>query len=151
MWRRERGIRTLGTVARTRDFPITHHRPLGHLSAADFSLKKSKTFPEHKFLPEVTGPCKLFCKALTSIFKILFCTFTCYTVRGFVCFRLNVFCKFSTNIMNLLNYNHGISSLFILSIRFYQKNIIPILFFNWGIDCTCFPDWFLQVGVNRRV
>ena len=30
--------------------------------------------------------------------------------------------------MNLLNYNHSISSLFILSVRFYQKNIIPILF-----------------------
>ena len=29
--------------------------------------------------------------------------------------------------MNLLTYNHTISSLFILSGRLYQKNIIPIL------------------------
>ena len=29
--------------------------------------------------------------------------------------------------MNLLNFNHSISSLFILSAKFYQKNIIPIL------------------------
>ena len=30
--------------------------------------------------------------------------------------------------MNLLSYNHNISSLFILSGRLYQKNIIPIMF-----------------------
>jgi hypothetical protein len=30
----------------------------------------------------------------------------------------------STDIMNLLNYNHSIPSLFILSGRFYQKNTI---------------------------
>ena len=29
--------------------------------------------------------------------------------------------------MNLLTYNHTISSLFVLSGRLYQKNIIPIL------------------------
>lgn len=30
--------------------------------------------------------------------------------------------------MNLLNYNHNIASLFILSLRIYKKNFIPILF-----------------------
>ena len=30
--------------------------------------------------------------------------------------------------MNLLNYNHNITSLFILSLRIYKKNFIPILF-----------------------
>ncbi len=79
-----------------------------------------------------------FCKALTTIFKILLSTFTCYTARGFVYFRLNVFRKFSTDIMNLLNYNHGISSLFILSIRFYQKNIIPILFLTAALIAPAF-------------
>ena len=29
--------------------------------------------------------------------------------------------------MNLLTYNHTISSLFVLSARLYQKNIVPIL------------------------
>ncbi len=79
-----------------------------------------------------------FCKALTTIFKILLSTLTCYTARGFVYFRLNVFRKFSTDIMNLLNYNHGISSLFILSIRFYKKNLIPILFLTAALIAPSF-------------
>lgn len=92
-----------------------------------------------------------FCKALTIIFKILFCTFTCYTVTSFVCFRLNFFRKFSTDIMNLLNYNHGISSLFILSIRFYQKNIIPILFLTVALIAPAFLIGFAGWGEPESV
>ena len=44
----ERGIRTLGTVARTRDF---QSRTFGHSVTSPLQIfpEKSKTFPEHKF------------------------------------------------------------------------------------------------------
>ena len=44
----ERGIRTLGTVARTRDF---QSRTIGHSVTSPLQIcpEKSKTFPEHKF------------------------------------------------------------------------------------------------------
>ena len=44
----ERGIRTLGTVARTRDF---QSRTFGHSVTSPLQIcpEKSKTFPAHKF------------------------------------------------------------------------------------------------------
>ena len=44
----ERGIRTLGTVARTRDF---QSRTIGHSVTSPLQIfpEKPKTFPEHKF------------------------------------------------------------------------------------------------------
>jgi hypothetical protein len=44
----ERGIRTLGTVARTRDF---QSRTIGHSVTSPLQIcpEKSKTFPAHKF------------------------------------------------------------------------------------------------------
>jgi hypothetical protein len=44
----ERGIRTLGTVARTRDF---QSRTIGHSVTSPLQIcpEKSKSFPEHKF------------------------------------------------------------------------------------------------------
>ena len=53
--------------------------------------------------------------------------------------------------MNLLNYNHGISSLFILSIRFYQKNIIPILFLTAALIAPAFLIGFAGWGEPESV
>ena len=53
--------------------------------------------------------------------------------------------------MNLLNYNHSISSLFILSIRFYQKNIIPILFLTAALIAPAFLIGFAGWGEPESV
>ena len=45
--------------------------------------------------------------------------------------------------MNLLNYNHSISSIFILSVKFYQKNIIPILFLTAALVAPAFLIGFI--------
>ena len=71
---------------------ISNHAPSATRSPlrCRFALKNPRPF-QHINFTWGDRSVQAFCKALTTIFKILFCTFTCYTVRGFVCFRQNVF------------------------------------------------------------
>ena len=48
--------------------------------------------------------------------------------------------------MNLLTYNHTISSLFVLSGRLYQKNIIPILILTAVLIAPGIIFGFLGMG-----
>ena len=76
------GIRTPGTVARTRDF---QSRTFGHSVISPqqkFSAKKSLS--EQPILTKETYPCKLFAK-LNSPFEIPSRSFACDTFTGFVC------------------------------------------------------------------
>jgi len=53
--------------------------------------------------------------------------------------------------MNLLNYNHSIPSLFILSGRLYQKNIIPILFLTATMIAPAFIIGFAGWGETESI
>ena len=78
----ERGIRTLGTVARTRDF---QSRTFGHSVISpqqEFSAKMSLS--EQPILTNETYPCKLFAKPSLHL-EILSRSFACDTFTGFVC------------------------------------------------------------------
>jgi len=61
------------------------------------------------------------------------------------------FFKFSTELMNLLNYNHSIPSLFILSGRLYQKNFIPILFLTAILIAPAFLIGFANWGETESI
>ena len=81
----ERGIRTLGTVARTRDF---QSRTFGHSVISPqqiFSAKKF--FSELPILTNENYPCKLFAK-LSSHLEIKSRSFACDRFPGFVCLMI---------------------------------------------------------------
>ena len=78
----ERGIRTLGTVARTRDF---QSRTFGHSVISPVQKFSTKNrFSEQPILTNETYPCKLFAK-LSSHLEIPSRSFACDTLSGFVC------------------------------------------------------------------
>ena len=53
--------------------------------------------------------------------------------------------------MNLLNYSHSIPSLFIMSGRLYQKNIIPILFLTATLIAPAFLIGFAEWGETESI
>ena len=53
--------------------------------------------------------------------------------------------------MNLLNYSHSIPSLFIMSGRLYQKNIIPILFLTATLIAPAFLIGFAEWGEAESI
>ena len=53
--------------------------------------------------------------------------------------------------MNLLNYSHSIPSLFIMSGRLYQKNIIPILFLTATLITPAFLIGFAEWGEAESI
>ena len=78
----ERGIRTLGTVARTRDF---QSRTFGHsVTSPQQKFSAKKYLLEQPILTNETYPCKLFAK-LGSHLEIPSRSFACDTFTGFVC------------------------------------------------------------------
>ena len=78
----ERGIRTLGTVARTRDF---QSRTFGHsVISPQKKFATKKPLSEQPILTNETYPCKLFAKPSLDL-EIPSRSFACDTFTGFVC------------------------------------------------------------------
>ena len=76
------GIRTPGTVARTRDF---QSRTFGHsVISPQKKFATKKPLSEQPILTNGTYPCKLFAK-LNSPYEIPSRSFACDTLSGFVC------------------------------------------------------------------
>ena len=57
----------------------------------------------------------------------------------------------STNFMNLLNFNHSLSSLFVLSFRIYKKNFISILFLTVALVAPAFFMGFAGWGETESI